>query len=191
MNKARTSQVFSYLLFSTLILLLVLFPVALCRLLNVPIAQGKIFSPLRSIVLTFCPPSDIYDMPTCSPIDVSASGITTSITFTVKYVGPYGLGVFVDNTPDDLVWRKHSLSLRMRLEFYHGQKLLLSNEVGRTYSFISGGKGNGIILLLFRAPQELPVGQPIDCKITVLERDTYLTDTCGNPKLFIHKWSEK
>lgn len=102
---------------------------------NSCILQHSKSKALRVFVQMFMPPKDLYDYSVCENIDLAKAGEVKEFKFRNKYRGKYAFGVILDNYSDELYFEKGDpLDLKMLVEFYVGNKLVLSRSTENDYS---------------------------------------------------------
>ena len=175
-----------------IVLILVLFiPVLLISLLKVPISRAETLKPLRLLVQLFCPPKDLFEFVMDRNIDIAKMDDIQTFEFKIKYVGPYSIGILLDNFSKDLYRKKYELKLRLKLDFYSDGALLTSKETTDDYTPFFGKRGNGFILSDFISPEEIPLDKKITCKLTIIAPDRELYSKYAPIKLYIQKMSEE
>ncbi len=160
-------------------------------LLRIPISKGKILKQARLLVQLFCPPKDLFDLVVDKEIDVINLNNPRSFKFKIKYIGPYTGGILLEKFSDDLYREKYELQLRIKLDFYNDNKLLISKETSNNYSPFYGRRGDGLMLFEFKSPEDIPIDTEITCKSTILATDEYLSQQYGSMRLYIQKESEE
>lgn len=159
-------------------------------LLRIPISKGKFLKQARLLVQLFCPPKDLFDLVVDKEIDVTNLNNPQSFKFKIKYIGPYTGGILLEKFSDDLYRKKYELQLRIKLDFYNDNKLLISKETSN-YSPFYGRRGDGLMLFEFKSPEDIPIDAEIICKSTILATDEYLSQQYGSMRLYIQKESEE
>lgn len=138
---------------------------------------------LRTVIEAVVPPRDLYDSLGEIGIDISRRG-TWSLSFVNKYVGPHVMGLHLGNRSDDLYWSDTPIKLRVVINFYEADKLILSRSLETKPSIFSGRKGSGIALVTYECPADLPRAVPITAKVVVVEPDPELQAEWGPIKLY-------
>lgn len=159
--------------------------------LRAPISKGKILKPARLLVQFLCPPKDLFDMVIDEKIDIASKGEIPPFMFKIKYIGPYNVGILLNKFNDNWCRNKRSLQLRLKLDFYSNDILLISKESTDKYEPFYGRRGNGFILFSFDSPAEIPIDTYITCKAMVLIADKELDAQCGPARLYAQKLSEE
>lgn len=181
-------QVFVIIILIVAITFIILVTVTLLR---VPISKGKVFKQVRLWVQLFCPPKDLFDLVVNKEIDVTNLNNLQSFEFKIKYVGPYTGGILLEKFSDDLYRKRYELRLRIKLDFYNDNKLLISKETSNAYSPFYGSKGDGLMLFEFKSPEDIPIDTEITCKSIILATDEYLSKQYGPMRLYMQKESEE
>lgn len=184
----KMKQIF-VIVISTIAIIFIL--LALIAFLRVPISKGKILKPARLWVQLFWPPKDLFDSVVNKEINITNTAEPQSFKFTVKYVGPYTVGVLLNNFSDDLYRKKYDLKLRVRLDFYKNDALLISKETSSDYTPFYGKRGNGLMLTEFESTEDVPIDTEITGKLIVLSPDESLSNQYGPLRLYIQKRSEE
>jgi hypothetical protein len=175
----------------TLIIFIIFIILITVTLLRVPISKGKILKQAKLWVHLFCPPKDLFDLVVDEEIDVTNLNNLQLFKFKLKYIGPYAGGILLEKFSDNLYRNRYELQLRIKLDFYKDNKLLISKKIGNNYSPFYGRKGNGLMLFEFKSPGDIPIDTEITCKSTILVTDEYLSKQYGPMRLYIQKESEE
>lgn len=173
-----------------LLVLVVMFVVAILGHLRYPILKGKLASSMRPWVELFWPPSDLYVPLLLEEIDVATEGSIYTFPFELKYIGLYTGGILLKNFSSEFYWKKRDLALRMRFEFSsdHGDTIVRESSVD--YMPFRSRIGNGLSLIEFAAPEDLPIESKIKCTVIVLASDSSLVQEFGPLKLYITRRSK-
>lgn len=180
--------------FGILLSILMLFVLAIF-LLNKAILSSNTPKVMRLIVLAVAPPNDLYDYLTNEGIDVSKKGLIKRFEFRNKYVGRYDVGILLDKFTNELYFvplsQRYNLKLRMEVNFYVKNLLILSRVVENKYDPFIGRKGKGFSFIIYDCPKDLPHDKLIACEVKVIEPDITLTTTYGPARFYIKKMSDK
>lgn len=143
----------------------------------------------------FFPPKDLFDLVINKDIDVTTTGEVASVIFRLKYDGPYNAGVYLAKLPNNGLPRdgthKYDFKLRVRMDVFQGDQLLFSESSTSDYYSFMGLRGNGLCLLSFNVPEDVPLKKELTCKVTVLVPDKASNKHFGPVSFYIQKASEK
>ena len=88
---------------------------------------------------------------------------------------------------------EYETNFELELSVYQDGKPILSRKLSKPVFNFNGwekGKG-GMALLVYNAPQDLPLNKRLKCKLKVVKTDQGFIDKYGQPKFFIRKMSDK
>ena len=143
----------------------------------------------------FFPPKDLFDLVVNEGIDITTTGEVASVIFRLKYDGPYNAGIYLAKLPNNGLpsdgTHKYVFKLRVRIDVFQGDQLFFSDISTSEYSSFMGLRGNGLQLLRFNAPEDVPLKKELTCKVTVLVPDKALNKNFGPVSFYIQKASEK
>jgi len=164
-------------------------------ILNKSILSSNAPDVMKLIVLAVAPPKDLYDYLINEELDISKKGFTKKFEFKNKYVGRHGVGILLDKFTDDLYFvplsQRHNLKLKMEVNFYVQNSLILSHVVENKYSPFIGRKWSGFYFFTYDSPKDLPLDKLITCEVKVIEPDRTLNATYGPARFYINKMSDK
>lgn len=147
------------------------------------------------IVMPLFQPKDLYDFLFIEEIDTTIEGYKKRILFKNKYNGNHSVGIILDNfTNRDYflpLSQRYDLSLELEVNFYYNERILLSRTVKTTYDPFLGKRGNGFSFFTYKTPNELPIGEIMECEIIVIRPDDNLSNRYGPVKFYIQKMSDK
>ena len=83
-----------------------------------------------------------------------------------------------------------TLGLKLKVNFYVNNELVLTKESTSDYYSFFGKHGNGIALFSLYSPKDLPKRKNIKCVIEVKTPDKKLSDTYSPVYVYIQKMSE-
>lgn len=137
------------------------------------------------------PPGDLYDALCLKPADFRRTGTGYVCEYVNKYSGNHTIGVIVEHPPDitnDFAWK-----IKAKIEVSDGMAVLLSTEIDKPYYPFWGGKFSkgGFALVGYNAPDNLPIGKVLVCKITIVKGDASFEDTYGRTSMYVAKASDK
>jgi hypothetical protein len=167
--------------------------VGVLYLLRVPVLEGRVDAPLlRALFLEFAPPADLNRRLASAPLNLTP-GVTTTISFTHRYIGSYDVGVQVAGLVTQPV-ATYDTGLRLRWTCRDQGRELLTREIGADplpwwRSFPTQGQ-SGFIFLVYEVPQDLPRAENVTCTITALTSPKQFLDRFGEPTLYVTKMSE-
>lgn len=170
--------------------LILILSVVSVTLLNKPICKGKLLKPLRLCVQIFCPPQNLYELILEEKIDIANTGTEHTFNCEIEYIGPYSIGVLLDELNEDLQRKKYPLKLKLLVQFYLDGKLVLSKETTDEYRPFLGKDNSGLILADILVPDDLPIDKKIDCKVKIVNTDEYLSQECEQIFFYMKKKSE-
>lgn len=137
------------------------------------------------------PPHDLFDIVLQDGIDISSPAQFSVGHFTLKYNGPYICGLLLDKFSSSSYQNNIDLKLRLKIEFFHGADLIAFKSTSNTYTPFLGLRGNGLSLVDFNAPHDVPLNSQIFCKVSVISPDIELSTVYGPVTFYIQKMSEK
>jgi hypothetical protein len=145
-------------------------------------------SPIRYLLT---PPSDLYDALCLKPADFTKTGTSYECEYVNKYSGNHTIGVVVERPPD--VTKDTAWTIKAKVVVSDGEAVLLSTELDKPYYPFWGGKFSrgGFALVGYRAPDNLPIGKVLKCKITLLKGDATFESTYGRTAIYVAKASDK
>lgn len=150
---------------------------------------------MRRFMQALAPPKDLYDYLINESLDISEKGLTKRFEFRNKYPGRHDIGILLAKFSDDLYFRplsqRHILKLKMEVNVYSQDALILSRVVENKYDPFIGRKGNGFSFITYESPRDLPIDKLIICEVKVLEPDDQLNTTYGPVRFYIRKMSDK
>lgn len=172
------------ILFS-LLAIIILIPI--CLVLLTPYMQrGKIFPTIGKISFLFSEPKDLWNPLASATLDKNKKEY--NFTFSHKYVGNHDIEIrFSDKNID--VWEINKNELALTAIFQDGQKELLSKETTYVGGF-SGLRGNGLTYIRYSLPDNLPINQKLNVKITVNGNIEKFINQYGDSKIIIKKGSD-
>jgi len=172
------------------LVVLILVYIASLPLLRVPICRGKIFKFARSHVQLFCPPKDLYKFILNEQIDIAKIDNIQTFSFKLKYIGPYRVVIVLDGFSGKLYREGYDLKLRVKLDFYKDDVLLISKIPTDNYDKFWALK-EGKIDCDFNSPEDIPIDTEVTCKVTILATDEYLRSQCTGARLCMSRRSEE
>ena len=178
-------------LFSILILI-----VLSILLLNRAILSSNSPKDLRHLVELLAPPKDLYDYLINEELNISEKGLIKRFEFKNKYAGSHGVGIILDKYSDDLYFKplsqRHTLKLKMEVNFYLQNSLISSRVVEDKYNPFIGpkGRGSGFSFFIYDSPEDLPLNQLITCEVKIIEPDSNLYTAYGPVRFYIRKISD-
>ena len=150
---------------------------------------------VRRFMRAIAPPKDLYDFLINEDLDVRERGLIKRFEFRNKYSGRHDIGILLDKFSDDLYFKPFSqryiLKLKMEVNFYLQNSLVLSRVVENKYDPFIGRKGNGFSFITYEAPKDLPINELITCEVKVIEPDKQLYAAYGSVRFYIRKMSDK
>lgn len=190
----KTLQIGVMSSFGVLLSILILIVLAIL-LLNRAILSSNAPKAMRLVVSAIAPPKDYYDYLVNEKLDISEKGLTKRFEFKNRYAGWHDVGVLLEKFTDDLYFvplsKRYNLKLKMKVNFYVQNSLILSRDVENTYDPFIGRKGKGFIFITYDCPKDLPLDKLITCEVKVVEPDSTLSAVYGPARLYIRKMSDK
>ncbi len=178
-----------------ILLSILIFAMLAIFLLNRSILSSNAPKATRLLALAIVPPKDLYDYLINEELDISEKGVVKRFEFKNKYVGRHDVGVLLDKFSDDLYFKplseRYRLKLKMEVNFYSQNLLILSRVVENKYDPFIGRKGNGFSFFTYDSPKDLPLDKLITCEVKVVEPDGTLNTVYGPAKFYIKKMSDK
>ena len=172
------------------ILVLILLVLVNLDSLRMWICKGQLLPSLRQAVQFFAPPSDLYEFMLNEPVDLSAGSSTISYTFTNKYAGKHTIGLLLRNWamyPPTNIPPTFSLVFTFSPQ---SQRMSQATVTNALYPFW-GLRGDGIALLEYTTPHDLPINQPITMTVRVNRADPKLQEKHGPIAVYVQKQSEE
>jgi len=177
------------------LLSILIFIVLSILLLNRSILSSNTPKAMRLMVLAIAPPKDLYDYLINEELDVSKKGLIKRFEFKNKYAGWHDVGVLLDRFTDDLYFvplsQRYNLKLKMEVNFYVQNSLVLSRVVENKYDPFIGRKEKGFSFITYDCPKDLPLNKLITCEVKVIEPDSTLNTAYGPARFYIKKMSDK
>jgi hypothetical protein len=148
---------------------------------------------LRDFVTAVIPPYDLYDRLIEEEIDVSKKGLIKRVEFQNKYVGRHDVGILLEKFTANqyFMHQRYDLKLRMEINFYVDNKLILSRLVENKYYPFLGIDRNGFDFIDYNCPKDLPIKKSITCEVKIIMPDPTLKTVYGPVWLYIRKASDK
>lgn len=141
-------------------------------------------------------PDDYYRPIVNEELDVSVKGLTKKFEFKHKYDRAYDAGIMLknygvnNNDHYKSLTKRYKPTLKLEIKFYVDNVLVLS-KVSEEPSPFLGLYGDGMMLIYYRCPDDLPLNKQIVCEVKVIEPDKYLQDNYGPASFYIAKMSDK
>ena len=158
--------------------------------LRAPVLEGRLWFWLFPFFRMAAVPSDYWDKLLHIPIDANAMHRAYKGTFQHRYIGNYALLLEVELDIPQPVMR-YDIGAIIKAKFYVEGKEVLSVDLGREVSPISGGPGRSSFLLFnYEVPQKLPRATPISYEFQVSLADGQLEGDYGKAALSIRKWND-
>ncbi len=138
--------------------------------LNEQIQRGRFLSALAPF-LQFCMPVKGLHVPLVSePIDVSNDTKLFEYTFTNRYVGDHAFGVMAKDLSKNIA-EATIPAFSMSVEFVvNGRQVLMAQAEDPAYSFWTD-HGDGYAFVRYKVPSDVPVGQPVLCRVRITRPD--------------------
>jgi hypothetical protein len=150
---------------------------------------------IRLLVQAVAPPEDLYSYLVIQDLDISEKGLIKRFEFKNKYAGWHEAGIVLDNFPDDLYFKplsqRYNLKLKMKVNFYFQNTLILSHVIENEYHPFLGRRGNGFSLTSYDSPNDLPLNKLITCEVIIIAPDKELSIAYGPVRFYISKESDK
>ena len=157
--------------------------------------EGTYMRNVKSFRNWISPPRDYYIPLFKEDFDISKDGLSKEIVFKHNYEGNHSFGILLEHFSDDLYYvplsKRYKLKLKMEINFYSNNELILTKKIENIYEPFIGDIGRGFSFFTYKVPQELPINKDIVVHIKILETDKYLFETYGPTKLYIEKRSDK
>ncbi len=165
--------------------IIILIPI--CLILITPYMQrGKIFPAIGKMSFPFFEPKDLWNPLASTTLDKNKKEY--NFTFSHKYVGNHDIEIRFSNKNVD-VWKINKKELELTAIFQDGKKQLLSKKT--TYvSRFKGLRGNGFIYIRYSLPDDLPINQRLNVKITVNGDIEKFINKYGDSRIIIKKGSD-
>lgn len=147
---------------------------------------------INPIGYLFAPPSDLYDALCLKQVDFGKTGNSYECEYSNKYPGNHSINIVVERPSEITQKSDFPWNLKAKVEVSDDKVVLLSAEIDKPSPFWFGkySKG-GFTLVSYKAPERLPIGRVLKCKITVLKGDASFEDTYGTTSLLVTKASDK
>jgi len=137
------------------------------------------------------PPKDLFELVVKETIDVASTGVASIVTFKIKYDGPYVAGILLEQFSRNSILQKSGFKLRIKCDIYANGNLCFSRVTTENYTSFLGLRGNGLWLMEFQVPEEVPLKEQVTCKITIFTADEALQEKYGPIAFYIQKRSDK
>ncbi|MEW6089287.1 MAG: hypothetical protein AB1498_13400 [bacterium] len=192
-NEMRKFQV---VIMSSIILLLILILFLLVTLLfNKSILSFNAPKSIRLFVQAIATPKDFYNYLINEELDITKKGLIKRIEFKNKYTGKYDVGVLLDKMSDEIYFKplseRYNLKLKIQIDFYLQNSLILSYFIENKYDPFIGRNDNGFSFFTYECPKDLAISKLITCELRIIEPDDELYNTYGPVKFYIRKMSDK
>jgi hypothetical protein len=174
----------------TILLVSVFIFIALCFVFNKTILSHNAFGGnFRGLVEFFMPPHDFFTPLVTKQIDISQKGARIRCEYKNVYLGRHAIGLFIGNIFRDVFQKKTSMRLVLQVEVFLKNKKIFSKKTeGCISSFL--GKNEGVILLFYDTPSDLPLNEPLTLEVEVLNQDAEIVGKYGPAELFVEKWPD-
>ena len=180
--------------FGVLLSILILIALTIL-LLNRSLLSSNSPKAMNLLALAIAPPKDLYEYLIDEELNISEKGLIRRFEFKNKYAGRHDIGVLLEKFSDDLYFvplsRRYKLKLRMEVNFYLQNSLILSRIVEDKYEPFIGRRGKGFSFIIYDSPKDLPLDKLVTCEVKILEPDNKLSTTYGPVRFFIGKMSDK
>lgn len=168
----------------TLLSIIVLIPI--CIILLIPyMQQGKIFPAAGKLALLLAQPEDIWEPLASATLDKNKREY--QFIFSHKYVGNHDVEILLSEKAE--VWKINKDQLEFTVSFYDGEKELFSKETSHVGGF-NGLRGDGFTFIRYSLPEDLPIGQELNVKVTVNGDIEKFINRYGAGRIIINKGSD-
>jgi hypothetical protein len=182
-------------LLGILFLLMLIIPILASLLLNKIILSSEAPKALRLFIMAVAPPNDLYDFLIKEEIDLSEKNSIRHYEFKNKYTGTHDVGILLKKFSADQYFKpisqRYDLKLKLQVNFYMQNRLLLSRVAEHKYDPFLGLNGNGFSFFYYECPEDLPLNKLITCEIQIIEPDSKLLADYGPVSFYIRKMSDK
>jgi hypothetical protein len=170
--------------------LLVLFILMLGALvaLRKPILEGRMMPGFRVLMMYVVPPKDLFVPVLKVPVNTDSGGAVVEAVFTNHYAGRYSVGVMAENMSQNAPIA--SQEFRFSIQIFDGPRHVFSEVTEGRRFFFWGKYGSGMSLAGFTAPDPVPVGRPLRCRIEVIQPDPVFQKQHGPLSVYVQKDSE-
>jgi hypothetical protein len=138
----------------------------------------------------FFSPSDLYKTLGESSFDLSKQGLEKELKFTTKYPGNHWLAILVESPPE--IMEKYKSDFEVKVQVLSESGVISESVVSdSSFWFYGGQQRSGFALATYKAPSDLPLGQPLTIKATVINESPGFTEKYGKQRLIMSKYSDE
>ncbi len=138
----------------------------------------------------FFSPSYLYLNLAEVDFDLSTFGTNRELQFTTKYPGNHWVSVLVENPAK--VMESYASDFEVKISISsEGRIFSESIASDSSFWFYGGPERSGFALKTYKIPSELPIGQPLTAKVTVMKESPGFNKRYGNQRLIISKYSDE
>jgi len=144
-----------------------------------------------SLAEMFNPPKDLFVDLYNGPVVIEKDKVV-SFDLNHKYPGRHQVGLYLSKMTSEHYsdGNPGKTKFRIDLRFTEDNEVILRKELGAEITPFIGKESNGVILMVYKVPEDLPLKKSLHVTAKIVEADDEFNSEFGEAKLFIKKMSD-